>query len=142
MKLINSFQGKNRWLSNFWLCEIEWEGLLYPSVEHAYQASKTLDLEWRKRISSLQNSRKAKKIGRLSKIRDNWEEIKQKIMEELIIKKFQIPELKQKLLNTEDAELIEGNNWGDTYWGICNGVGENHLGRLLMKTRHFIKNSL
>ncbi len=139
MKSINSFQGEYRWLSNFWLCKIKCEGLLYPSVEHAYQATKTLDLEWRKRISNLQNPGKAKRFGRYSKIREDWEEIKQQVMKELITKKFQIPELKQKLLNTEDIELIEGNHWGDTYWGVSNKVGENHLGKILMKVRNSLK---
>ena len=53
--------------------------------------------------------------------------------------KFEIPELREALLNTDNAKLIEGNWWGDKFWGICNGVGENNLGKLLMEVRDEIR---
>lgn len=56
-------------------------------------------------------------------------------MKDLVRQKFQHPELKKKLLKTKNATLIEGNTWGDVYWGVCNGVGENNLGKILMETR-------
>ena len=56
-------------------------------------------------------------------------------MAALIAQKFDKGELALALKYTGDAELIEGNNWGDTFWGVCNGVGENHLGKLLMARR-------
>lgn len=59
------------------------------------------------------------------------------VMEQLLREKFsdKNPELKQKLIDTYDAELIEGNTWNDTFWGVCGGIGKNHLGKLLMKIR-------
>jgi len=61
-------------------------------------------------------------------------------MADIVYQKFlQNPELRDKLLATNDAYLVEGNNWKDTYWGICNGVGENWLGRILMIVRHALK---
>ena len=63
----------------------------------------------------------------------------ERIQEDLLWIKFSIPELRTKLLETDDAELIEGNTWGDTYWGTCSGIGQNHLGKLLMKTRFKIR---
>src|SRR5574343_879512 len=75
----------------------------------------------------------AKKLGRQVKLRSDWYEIKLSIMEEILREKFQ-GELLQKLL-TIKGEIVERNNWGDTYWGVCNGKGQNQLGKLLMKIR-------
>ena len=132
--MISEFQGDFRFLSNFWPCVIEFEGIKFSSVEHAYQAAKTLDIKERKRIAKLLTPGKAKRAGQELKIRPDWEEIKLSIMRELLIKKFSHRELMFRLKLTE-GELIEGNNWGDTFWGICRGKGENHLGKLLMEIR-------
>lgn len=132
---IDDFRFKYRWLSNFHLVSIDYEGIVYPSTEHAYQAAKTLDVELRKKIAALEKPVQAKKLGAKIPLRDDWESIKLGVMETVLRKKFQDPELKQKLLDTGNEELIEGNWWGDTFWGICKGVGENHLGKLLMKIR-------
>ena len=77
----------------------------------------------------------AKKLGRKATIRPDWEKIKLPIMEYLLRQKFGDKTLKALLIGTGDAELVEGNMWGDTYWGVCKGKGENHLGKLLMKIR-------
>ena len=62
--------------------------------------------------------------------------VKVKLMFELVLEKFkQNPELKQKLLETGNQELIEGNTWNDTFWGVCNGQGQNWLGKILMLVR-------
>ena len=61
-------------------------------------------------------------------------------MEDICRAKFtQNEELKKKLIDTGDATLIEGNTWNDTFWGVCNGVGENNLGKILMKIREELK---
>ena len=132
--MISEFQGDFRFLSNFWPCVIEFEGIKFSSVEHAYQAAKTLDIKERKRIAKLLTPGKAKRAGKELMLRPDWEEIKLPIMRELLIKKFSHRELMFRLKLTE-GELIEGNNWGDTFWGICRGKGENHLGKLLMEIR-------
>lgn len=139
--MIDRFDGtKHRFLSNFYMAPVAYEGILYPSSEHAYQAAKSLDQEVRKRIASLKTAGQSKKAGRQIHIRPNWDAIKYDIMSEIVLEKFiQNPDLKQKLLDTGDDELIEGNTWGDTFFGICNGVGENNLGKILMKVRSILR---
>jgi ribA/ribD-fused uncharacterized protein len=78
---------------------------------------------------------KAKRLGRKVTLRANWELIKIDVMLDLVRQKFQDPDLAWMLINTGDAELIEGNHWGDKFWGVCNGEGENHLGKILMQVR-------
>lgn len=135
MKAIKEFNGQHRWLSNFWPTPVMFENMFYGSVENAYQAAKCLDKEQRVKFLSCTASA-AKKAGRRVTLRDGWDEMKLRIMEELVRDKFQrSPSLTQRLIDTGDAELTEGNYWNDTFWGVCSGKGENHLGKILMKIR-------
>jgi ribA/ribD-fused uncharacterized protein len=139
---INSFEGDNAFLSNFYPSSIKVDDITYPTVEHAFQASK-LDPDnlWVKTaISHLDTPGKAKRFGRKVTLRSNWEQIKNSIMLNLLRLKFSNSALKFLLLETGDEELIEGNYWNDTYWGVCNGEGQNHLGKLLMQVREELKN--
>jgi len=137
---IDAFQGEYRFLSNFWPAEVEFEGRKYPSVEHAYQAAKSLDPADRERIAALKTPAEAKAAGRALKVRPDWDTAKFDVMERCVLYKFSNhPELKQKLLDTGDAELIEGNTWGDRIWGVYQGEGENRLGKILMKVREQLK---
>jgi len=138
--MIDSFQGQYRWLSNFWPAVISYEGLIYPTVEHAYQASKTLDKLERKEISLLDSPVRAKRAGRKVKMRSDWNIVKLDIMKELLTKKFSHPQLRKLLLDTGIEMLVEGNKWHDLYWGKCScsrhsTKGENNLGKLLMEVR-------
>lgn len=108
---------------------------MYPTVEHAYQAAKTLDGGVRKSIRTAETAGKAKKIGNSLHLRSDWEDRKLPTMEELLRKKFNLPYLSRKLVGTSGELLIEGNTWGDHYWGVCDGWGENNLGKLLMRIR-------
>jgi N-glycosidase YbiA len=135
MTRIDSFSGRYRFLSNFFPCSVEYEGMPYPSTEHAYQAAKTTSSGLRFVLFTHGTPGEAKKRGRGVPLRPDWEQIKLSVMLELLRKKFSNPELRDMLLATGDAELIEGNTWGDRFWGVCNGVGENHLGKLLMQVR-------
>lgn len=132
---INDFRGEYRWLSNFHLVEVELDGVRYPSTEHAYQAAKTLDLAQREAIRVLPTCGMAKRAGQRVVLRADWERVKRDVMLNLQLQKYRSPELRKLLLGTGDAELVEGNTWGDTYWGVCRGVGENWLGRLIMQVR-------
>jgi|SRR5882724_806674 len=132
---ISEFQGEYRWLSNFARVPIEFGGQIYPSVEHAYQAAKTWDLEARMKIREAKTPGEAKRLGKRLKVREDWDARKIYIMRELLIQKFLHKDYAKKLVATGDMELIEGNHWGDTFWGRCNGVGKNHLGILLMEIR-------
>ncbi len=136
--IIDSFTGDYNFLSNFYPCKVKLDDVVYPSVEHAYQAAKTLDLDDRKPFYKrpLPTAGESKKLGRKLKIRPDWESIKLKVMEDLLIQKFADKDLEKRLLETEDATLIEGNWWGDNFWGVDKKKGgQNHLGKLLMKTR-------
>ena len=134
-KVIDQFRGKFHWLSNFYNCPVPFEGLTFSNSEAAFQAAKTLDMEEREKFVGL-SPLIAKRKGRRVKLRSDWEAVKIEVMRQVLKCKFtQNPELGEKLIATGDAELIEGNNWRDFYWGVCNGKGQNHLGKLLMEVR-------
>lgn len=137
--MIDSFNGKYRFLSNFAPCKVIFEDIEYPSTEHAYQAAKTLDISLRKQFRACGKPSDAKKLGRKIVLRPDWETIKFEVMEQLLRAKFAQPDFKRALLNTGDEELIEGNTWGDTVWGVCKGKGQNNLGKILMKIRKDLK---
>lgn len=137
--MISNFTGKHfRFLSNFYLVTIEYEGLTYSSSEAAYQAAKTLDKKIRETFTKFSPG-KSKQVGQTLTLRKDWDSVRLQVMEDILRIKFSIPEMKEKLLRTRDNLLVEGNNWNDTFWGVCNGVGENHLGKLLMKIRADLK---
>lgn len=135
MMTIDKFEGAYAFLSNFSPNEIHYGGIKYPTVEHAYQAAKTLDIELRKEISKLPTPNLAKKAGRRIVLRKNWEQLKVTFMRSFLVLKFQDEFLMKKLKATGDSILIEGNWWGDTFWGICKGAGQNKLGKALMEIR-------
>lgn len=125
--------GDNSFLSNFY--EHGW------TVEHHYQAAKAVKPEDAARILTAPTPGAAKKLGRRVLMRSAWESEKVIVMLVLLRMKFAIPELRDKLLATGDATLIEGNHWGDIYWGVCNGHGQNMLGILLMQVREEIRHA-
>lgn len=133
--MITEFRGKYYFLSNFYQAPVMFEGLLYRNCESAFQSAKTLDKEQRKQFCEIDPST-AKKKGRSIILRNDWEKIKDKVMEDVVRDKFtRNKDLKNKLLATGERELIEGNTWNDTYWGVCREKGENKLGKILMKVR-------
>jgi ribA/ribD-fused uncharacterized protein len=141
LEFITKFRGANRYLSNFWECNVTYQGFRYYSTEHAYQAQKAKNEETKKYIAYLPTPAEAKRYGKKISIRDDWEDVKLKIMEDLVRIKFNENEdLRLKLLETDYMLLIEGNEWGDTFWGFCRGKGENHLGKILMKVRDELRN--
>lgn len=131
---ITSFTGEHRFLSNFCRVCISYEGLWYASVEAAYQSSKALDPSVREEFVHM-TPIEAKRYGRKILIRKDWENVKIPIMAALLHRKFLVPDLRAALMSTGDAELVEGNWWHDTFWGVCEGEGQNWLGKLLMNER-------
>lgn len=128
------FDGPFFWLSNFFSRELEYRGLTFQNSEAAYQAEKCLDPYDKFRFMYL-NPSEAKKQGRRVQIRPDWDQIKDQVMYEVCMAKFsQNRDLLKKLLAT-DGLLVEGNTWGDKYWGQVNGVGRNQLGITLMRIR-------
>ncbi len=139
VKRIDRFAGEHFFLSNFYPVSFLYRKLLYKSSEHAYQAAKamiTLERDW---IREALTARTAKRRGRKVTLRVDWDEVKTFVMERILEDKFVVPHLRTMLLRTDDAILIEGNYWGDTFWGICNGEGTNHLGKILMRLRARIR---
>lgn len=144
---IDRFRGGFRFLSNFEIVPdgVELDGYRYATVEHAYQAAKTLDAQQREDIRLAPTAAVAKRLGRRADLRPDWDAIKIDVMHRLLWQKFQDPLLRTQLLATADVELIEGNDWGDRFWGCTYGghdrgwVGENHLGKLLMALREEIR---
>lgn len=133
MNKIDSFQGPYRFLSNFWPATVMLDGVDYPSVEHAYQAAKNDDPDYRMMIRVMTPGG-AKRFAR-GKHLPGWQKKSLSVMEDLVRQKFQQEPLRSQLIETGNQELIEGNTWGDTFYGVCGGVGENHLGKILMKIR-------
>ena len=133
--MIGSFQGEYRFLSNFHPSPVAMGDKVWPTVEHAYQASKTLDTGLRETIRMAATPGQAKRLGRILTLRRDWEAVKDGIMLDLLREKFRSEPLKTALLRTHPHILMEGNTWNDTYWGVCRGVGKNMLGTLLMQVR-------
>lgn len=127
--------------SNFCECPIIYERIEYPTVEHAFQAQKTSNTGTKKRIAKAKDAGVAKLIGRNCQLRDDWDEIKEKIMLKLLRVKFKNPLFRYILLSTGEEEIVEvADGWNDMEWGIGrNGKGRNLLGKLLMKVRGEIR---
>ncbi len=136
--MINSFTNEYRFLSNFWPATVIYMGKTYPTVEHAYQAAKFDDPYIREQIGVADSPVRAKKLARTftPQIREAFHMHKIEIMHELLFQKFtKHDQLRHKLLATHPHELVEGNWWNDTFWGVCAGKGQNNLGKLLMNIR-------
>lgn len=134
---ITSFSGPHRFLSNFYPSDVVLDDHEYATVEHAYQAAKTTSPQERDRVRRARTAGSAKHLGRRVTMRPDWDAVKLEVMKRLLRQKFRPGStLAARLVATGGSELVEGNYWGDTYWGQCPvGTGYNHLGRLLMQVR-------
>ncbi|MCY4029667.1 MAG: NADAR family protein [Acidobacteria bacterium] len=136
---IDRFRGEHVFLSNFHRAPFPWRGKTWHSSEAAYQAAKSRDEGERECIRAAPSPAAAKRLGRRVDLRSDWEHVKDDVMRAVLDAKFAVPELRDALLATGDAELVEGNTWGDVYWGVCGGRGRNQLGRTLMRIRDDIR---
>ena len=148
--IIDKFEGRWRFLSNFHPCKVEHQGIIYPSVEAYYVAMKCNNEQmlngrhytigdFREMIARLPNAAIAKSLGKKMQVRKDWDEKKLDFMLYGVREKFKNPALVELLLSTEDFSLVEGNDWNDKFWGVCQGKGLNHLGRILMRVRKEIR---
>lgn len=137
---IDSFSGPYAFLSNFWTCPVKFEGELWLSVEHAYVAAKNPGASYRAAIKAEPKPGRVKALGRRADLIPGWDEKKVGIMRELVLDKFirNLP-LRKMLIETESLYLIEGNNWGDRFWGQVGEDGLNWLGVILMETRELVQ---
>lgn len=143
--IIDSFSGKLAFLSNFYPATIAFNDKIFPTSEHLYQWAKTTDEKEKEAIRLAPTPGKAKRIGRKCTLRPDWDERKTIVMKTIVRWKFkQNPNLAQKLLETGDAILVEGNNWHDNFWGSCRCEkcasiqGQNELGQILIAIREEI----
>lgn len=136
---IGPFVGRWQFLSNFFPVEVVLDGVTFPSVEHAFQAAKSLSVEERSFIRDARSPGEAKRRARRVSIRDDWELVRDDVMLDLLRKKFAVPELRVLLLATGDRSIVELNDWADTYWGVCGGEGRNRLGELLEQVREELR---
>lgn len=139
MNKITSFKNEHRWLSNMAACEIIYGDLVFKSTEAFYQAMKTLDANERIKFQGYDGPT-SKREGRKLILRDDWHQIKDEVMKFALKKKFSQEPFKSLLINTGDAEIIEGNYWHDNYWGSCTcskcgNNGLNILGKMIMDIR-------
>ena len=139
---ISRFNGPYAYLSNFHPSEVTLYAIRCPTVEHAFQMAKAWpDREKMRWIAEAPSPASAKRIGQRVALRPDWEETKDAVMLVLLREKFSDPHLRAALVGTGDAELVEGNDWGDTYWGADSrtGAGTNRLGGLLMRVREDLR---
>lgn len=148
MKIIYSFTGKYRFLSNFYPSPVRYLYIKYPTAEHAYQAQKTENLTLRKKISLVKTPGEAKRLGRQLQLRPDWNHVKLNTMYEIVYIKFSSwSGIRQKLLETDSDFLVERNNWHDNFWGSCRCdkcfkiIGQNKLGYILMDIRKKLSES-
>ncbi len=143
-RAIEEFTGRYRFLSNFLEHPILVGSRIFDSLEAAYQSEKAVGNRKDDFIGIPANF--ARKLGRSQPIPKNWDINKVGIMKRLLRIKFSDVVLRQKLLDTGDARLVEGNYWHDNFWGVCTcmncGIGDNTLGELLMKVRAEIVDGL
>ena len=143
--MIIEFDGQYDFLSNFYPSSILYEGIVYPTNEHFFQAMKTLDHAERQKIAKADTPGKAKRLGRAVTLRPDWELIKIDIMQLGLEEKFKDPILRAKLLATGNTPLVEGNWWHDNFYGDCQCpkcqtiLGHNVLGKMLMDLREKIR---
>ena len=144
--MIESFSGRYNFLSNFYPAKIEHQGITYPTLEHYYVSMKVKNdqqidgkfityIDCRELIAKMPNPARVKQFGKIVKVRRDWDDVKLDVMLWGVREKFKHTDLKDLLLSTGDQELVEGNFWNDTFWGVCRGEGQNNLGKILMKVR-------
>lgn len=147
-KMIKQFNKEYAAFSNFYPCAVHFEGLNYPTTEHAFQAAKSKNGMDRRIISELSADQagEAKRLGRQVVLRKDWSIVNISIMKRLLMQKFSYDNFKELLLSTGDEHIVEGNYWHDNFWGDCyckkckDIEGQNNLGKLIMKVRELIKN--
>ena len=145
-KEIKGFFGENRWLSNFHYCPVYYEGLLYCTSENAYQSAKVIKDERQPFTNCTpKDSKRMWKTRKLLHTAQGWDDVKGDVMKIILMDKFyRNLDLRRKLVDTGDRYLEETNHWHDNWFGYCicekcKGLGQNNLGKILMKVREFWK---
>jgi ribA/ribD-fused uncharacterized protein len=141
---ITQFVGAHRFLSNYYVYPLHYDGTVWQTAEHAFQAAKTENSVSKKEIRKASTAAQAKFLGRNVTLRADWNDVKRNVMLDILRHKFRRGGiLAQQLLATDTALLIEGNTWHDTYWGAMRmgdkWIGDNWLGKILMHVRNELR---
>lgn len=152
--VVDKFAGEYEFLSNFYQGAVKYKGISFNTAEHAYQCQKIPEKLWHKinAIKTAKNAKMAVKVMLGDPARGfvwnqaEWDAKKVDIMLEILLRKFSNMMHRDRLEMTAPAELIEGNTWGDKFWGVPvdrhgfrTKPGENMLGKLLMHIRDDMK---
>lgn len=137
---ITRFRGEYYFLSNMFPERLTVGGITYECAEAAFQAQKVTSDAERMKFSKL-NGFDARKLGRQVALRPDWDQVRLDVMREVLRAKFSNPELARQLVATQGT-IQENNTWGDTFWGISKGQGQNHLGRMLEELREELKQNV
>jgi ribA/ribD-fused uncharacterized protein len=133
------FRKQYDYLGNMYIIPVCYRGIQFEASEIAYVYSKCANKEQAHQIAILGDPYEAKKLGKSVQLIENWNKRKVKIMHEIVYAKFsQNPMIASKLAALE-GDIVEENTWGDTFWGVCNGTGDNYLGQILMQVRKTLK---
>jgi ribA/ribD-fused uncharacterized protein len=143
---IDRFDGQHLFLSNFSPDGFALSGDVWQTGEHAFQGHKTTDRAARDRIGRASSALQAKHMGREVVLRPDWDQVRKRVMNEVVFAKFgQNPHIRGLLVATGERLLVEGNTWHDNDWGDCRCAdprragcrehGRNWLGRILMHAR-------
>lgn len=120
----------------------ELDGKYWPTVEHYFQSQKFVGTEYEETIRRARTPGDAKSLGRSQAIpiRSDWESVKEQVMFRAVLRKFEAhKDIRDRLLQTENEELVESAP-GDYYWGCgADGTGQNRLGKILMDVRAHLR---
>ena len=139
LERVHGFFGAYRWMSNFHQCVIYYDGHRFPSTENAYVYAKQTNMPDNLiEVLKTCGPSEAKRIGSTLELRHDWDDVRVDVMSTVVFDKFaRHPGLREMLLATGDRHLEETNHWNDRFWGVCDGHGKNHLGRMLMGIRRY-----
>ena len=139
--MITSFRGKYNFLSNFSSHPVNIGDITYKTAECAYQAYKVSDMDIRRAIAKMDPKDAKAYVKGIKHLPSDWKEKSLAIMGNILIYKvLQNPHVAEALVNTGDERIVEGNNWGDTFWGVDlkTNTGQNMLGNLWMEIRYIM----
>lgn len=133
---IKTFEDSYKQFSNFYIRDVIYKNILYKTREHAFQCQKATNQKDFEYVYHSKDPYRAKQRANHIKCEPNWKNIRVKIMHEIVLSYFQQhKDAKNLLLSTGTEEIQEGNTWGDKFWGVVDGEGENWLGQILMDVR-------
>lgn len=138
---ITSFRNENYFLSNMRPAKVTYNGVTYRNAEAAFQAQKCANDSDRAKFANM-SGKEARREGRRVELRKDWDSVKLDIMRDIIRAKFSDGDLARRLVSTGYKNLVEGNSWNDTFWGVSGGIGENNLGKVLMEVRDELREKM